>query len=57
MKLFWEKVPSLKWTPDSREGATFLCVNQKIFLFGGLSRQLNRDTEILNTNNWRWLKP
>ena len=37
MRLFWEKVPNTKWTPESREGATCAIVNGKLFLFGGLS--------------------
>eukprot|EP00347_Sterkiella_histriomuscorum_P018240 403346262 len=57
MKLYWEKIPAMKWSPDSREGATLLCIEQKIFLFGGLSSKLHKDTEILAANNWRWLKP
>jgi hypothetical protein len=57
MKLYWEKIQALKWSPDSREGATMLNIGTKIYLFGGLSRDLHRDTEILSTANWRWVKP
>ena len=57
MKLYWEKIPAMKWSPDAREGATFLNVESKMFLFGGLSSKLHKDTEILAANTWRWLKP
>jgi N-acetylneuraminic acid mutarotase len=44
MKLYWERKPSIKWSPDSREGATLVTMNNKMYLFGGLSKELHKDT-------------
>ena len=57
MKLFWEKLPTLKYAPDSREGATTSLINNKLFLFGGLNMDLHRDMQILQVSSLRWMKP
>ena len=44
MKLYWEKVNALKWSPDSREGSSLICIGNKLYLYGGLSKELHKDT-------------
>jgi len=41
MKLYWEKVSAVKWSPDSREGASLVAIGTRVYLFGGLSRDLH----------------
>lgn len=44
LKLYWQRIPSIKWAPDSREGSTMVTAGNKIILFGGLSSRLHKDT-------------
>ena len=45
---YWTEYDQCEWKPITREGATFVQVNKKLVLFGGLNRDQLADIAVLD---------
>jgi len=55
--LYWTKVPPTRYTPEGRECASMSYINNHIYMFGGLSRELHKDTQLYSPELMNWLMP
>lgn len=53
-EVYWQERQTEGHIPEAREGAAMVVINRRIFLFGGLSRELYNDIRMLRTDNWCW---
>jgi len=57
MKLYWHKKQPTSWTSEAREGASLIQIGNLLYMFGGLSRVLHKDTQLFNLEKFKWIKP
>lgn len=57
--VFWYKLTSPGWKPETRQEATLTSIEGKLYLIGGVSRSINHDVNMLNplSNRWEKLRP
>lgn len=54
-KMFtWKLKPTIGFKPETRDSATFTFINNRFYLFGGMSRVLHNDVRVLNPTNSKW---
>ncbi|CAG9316979.1 unnamed protein product [Blepharisma stoltei] len=54
--VYWSKIDSIGWRPETRQEATLTSIGAKLYLIGGVSRSINSDINVYNTVNKRWEK-
>jgi N-acetylneuraminic acid mutarotase len=42
--------------PESREGATLVCINRRFYLFAGQGKDKRNDVRVLNPDTWAWVQ-
>jgi N-acetylneuraminic acid mutarotase len=52
--IFWQERTVDGYKPEAREGAALVAINRRVFLFGGVSRDLYNDVRELRVENWTW---
>jgi hypothetical protein len=54
-KMFaWRCKPTIGFKPETRDCATFTFLNNRFYLFGGMSRVLHNDVRVLTPTNSKW---
>ena len=53
---FWNLVETEGWRPESRQGATFITVMNRLYLIGGIGRAIYADIFWFNQVNRRWVR-
>lgn len=53
---YWKKIKITRLAPEVREQSAMACIDNKIYLFGGLSSDCLSDFFCLDTVKWRWEK-
>ena len=55
---FWEKFDNGKWVPETREYGTMCAVNGKIFMYGGMARDVHGDLSMIDVNakGYKWVR-
>ena len=56
MKGFWRKVQGDIHRPESREGASFLSINQRVYLLGGSNRSIYNDLWVFFPQKSTWIR-
>lgn len=59
VEVFWYKMSTLGWKPETRQEATLTSIEGKLYLIGGVSRSINYDINVLSplANRWEKLQP
>jgi N-acetylneuraminic acid mutarotase len=52
--VYWQDRTAEGHKPEAREGAAIVVINRRVFLFGGLSRDLYNDVRELRVEDWTW---
>ena len=55
-EVFWNKLESSGWKPETRQQATLTTVQNKMYLIGGVSRSINSDINAFFPSYKRWDK-
>jgi hypothetical protein len=53
---FWRKLSSTRFVPEVREQAVMIKVDNRIYIFGGLSHDWLGDFLTWDVNTWKWEK-
>lgn len=56
IQLFWYKMISPGWKPETRQEATLTNLHNKLYLIGGVSRSINQDVNLCHALNYHWEK-
>ena len=56
IEVFWYKMNSLGWKPETRQEATLTTMFSKLYLIGGVSRSINQDVNLCHPYSCRWEK-
>lgn len=59
IEVFWHKMSTQGWRPETRQEATLTNIDNKLYLIGGVSRSINHDINKLNplSRHWEKLSP
>lgn len=54
LSVYWNEREATGNLPTAREGSGMVMINRRVFMFGGLSRDLFNEVKVLRTDGWSW---